>query len=110
MQHSVIKVQQGVSRAQHCVIKVQHSVSKGEISVSNSTLPGIESVKKKSTAELRVRFPAIKALLQEGYTHKQICLLLNTAGMTISYPYYRVVMTRLRTEFDAAPIGQPTRV
>lgn len=76
--------------------------------MGDSILPGIEAVRKKSTAELRQRFPAIKALLQEGYTHKQICGLLNSAGMSISYGYYRVVMTRLRAEFESSPFAQPS--
>jgi ribosomal protein L32E len=74
--------------------------------VNEHGLAGIESAKKKSTAELRLRFWAIHALVQKGYTHKQICDQLNSAGITISYAYYRVVMTRLRGELNASSIAQ----
>lgn len=69
--------------------------------MSEGPLSGIQSTKKKSTAELRLMFEDIQALLKEGYTHKQICEQLNAGGLSISYAYYRVVMTRLRSERKA---------
>lgn len=70
--------------------------------MSERTLTGIESVKKSSTAELRSLFEDIELLLKKGYNHKQICEQLNTQGLAISYPYYRVIMTRLRSERKVA--------
>lgn len=58
----------------------------------------IVGAKKSSTAELRLQFDNIGALVKEGYNHKQICEQLNTQGLEISYSYYRVIMTRLRAE------------
>jgi hypothetical protein len=58
----------------------------------------IVGAKKSSTAELRLQFDNIEALVKEGYKHNQICEQLITQGLEISYSYYRVIMTRLRAE------------
>lgn len=58
----------------------------------------VEGVQKSNTAELRDRFESINQLVAQGYNHKKVCEYLNTQGTAISYSYYRVIMTRPRSE------------
>jgi hypothetical protein len=78
------------------------------IRVSDHTLTDNEGLKRSSTAVLRKRFAEIEALVAEGYSHKHICERLNAEGFKISYPYYRVIMTRLRSE-RKAKLGYETK-
>ena len=63
------------------------------------------AVTRSSTATLRCLFDEIQKQVRLGYSHKEICAQLNSQGLEISYPYYRVIMTRLRSERAACQRG-----